>query len=151
MKNSDNDERLKIERRKHQRYNIPSAVICKFFKKDLEVKNNFQGFIQNISLAGVSLEIRDDLLIINDSLLQYENIEVTLELNMPDGTHKMNISGIVRWYRRVKKKDMNFLYLGIQFYNLGESERDILKKYLSSCTGDKNLFWNLWDNLSIQP
>jgi len=62
----------------------------------------------------------------------------------------MNFSGIISWCKRVKKKNMSFLYLGIQFYHLDKSNKDILKKYLSLGTGDKNLIWNLWDNLSIK-
>ncbi|KPJ58338.1 MAG: hypothetical protein AMJ42_03475 [Deltaproteobacteria bacterium DG_8] len=151
MDNFDNNEKVGIERRRHRRYNIPAAISCKLFQKNLEVKNSFQGFIQNISFGGVSLEIRDDFLIINDSFLKYTNIEIALELNMPDGIQKINISGIIRWYRRVKRKNMNLLYLGIQFFNLAESDKDILKKYLSLGTGDQNLIWNLWDKLSIQP
>jgi hypothetical protein len=140
---------MEAERREHRRCSIPAAVNCIFFKKDLKGKNKFQGFIQDISLGGVSLEIRDDTLIINDAFLQYTNIEMTLQLNMPDGTYKMNISGIIRWYKRVKKKDVNLLYLGIQFYNLGESDKVIIEKYLALGTGDKSLIWNLWDNLSV--
>jgi len=63
----------------------------------------------------------------------------------------MNISGIIRWHRRIKKKNMNLLYLGIQFFNLDERDKAIIEKYLALGTGDQNLIWNLWDNLSIQP
>lgn len=151
MEDFNNNEEVKIKERKDQRYSIPAAVICKFSKKDLKSKNSFQGFIQNISLGGVSLEIRDDFLFLNDSFLQYTNMEMTLVLNTPDGIHKMNISGIIRWHRRVKKQNMSFLYLGIQFFYLDEDNKAIIKKYLALGTGDKNLMWNLWDNLSIQP
>jgi hypothetical protein len=117
----------------------------------LKGKSSFQGFIQDISFGGVSLEIRDDFLNISDSLLTYTNIEMAVEFNLPDGAHKMSFSGIIRWHKRVKKKNKNFLYLGIKFYNLEERDRDVLKQYLSLGTGDKNLIWNLWDNLSVQP
>jgi len=151
MENFGDDENGGIERREHQRRNIPAAVSCTFFNKDIKGKSNFQGFIQNISSGGVSLEIRDDTLIINDTSLQYSNIETTFELNMPDGIQKMSISGIIRWYKKVKKKGVNLLYLGIQFFNLDKSDKAILEKYLALGTGDQNLIWNLWDNLSTQP
>lgn len=151
MENSNNSEKVKIERRKHKRYNIPATVICKFLNKDLKGKNSFQGFIQDISFGGISLELRDDFSTINDSLLKYTSVQMILELNISGGKHKIDFSGIIRWYRRVKKEGMSFLYLGIQFYNLDESSKEILKKYLALGTGDTNLIWNLWDNLSIQP
>jgi len=55
MENFDNSGKGEVERRKHQRYTIPAAVICKFFNKDLEGNNSFQGFIQDISFGGVNL------------------------------------------------------------------------------------------------
>ena len=151
MENFYNDEEAKIAMRKHQRRNIPAVVTCTFFEESLKGKSSFQGFIQDISFGGVSLEIRDDFLIISDSLLTYANIEMMVEFNLPDGAHKMSFSGIIRWHKRIKKRNMNFLYLGIQFYNLDEKDKDVLEKYLSLGTGDKNLIWNLWDNLSVQP
>lgn len=150
MEDLKSNKNVMIERRKHQRFNIPAAVNCKFFNKDIKGKNSFQGFIQDVSFGGVSLELRDDFSIINDSLLKYTSVQMTLELNMSDGIHKINFSGIIRWYRRVKKEGMSFLYLGIQFYNLDESSKEVIKKYLALGTGDKNLIWNLWDNLTIQ-
>jgi len=149
MENFENDEDVTLDGRKHQRSAIPTTFICKFLNNDLK-KNSFQGFIQDISQGGVSLEIRDDFLVIGDEHLQYKNIEMVGELNLPDGTHKMNISGIIRWHKRLKKKNMSFLYLGVQFRNLHENDITVLNKYLALGTGDKNLIWNLWDNLSIQ-
>ncbi|NOQ85928.1 MAG: hypothetical protein GQ554_03480 [Deltaproteobacteria bacterium] len=151
MENFDNDEKAKIEIREHQRYSIPAMVTCTFLEESLRGKSSFQGFIQDISFGGVSLEVRDDFLIISDSLLKYTDLEMAVELDLPDGKHRLNFSGVIRWQKRVKKNNMSFLYLGIQFYDLKESDRNVLKKYLSLGTGDKNLIWNLWDNILMQP
>jgi hypothetical protein len=151
MKDLRNKKNVVIERRKQQRFNSPAAVTGKFFNKNMKGKNDFQGFIQDISLGGVSLEIRDDFSIIDDSLLKYTSIHMIVELNMPGGIHKIDFSGIVRWHTREKKEGMRFLYLGIQFNALNEDSKEILREYLSLGKGEKNLLWNLWDNLSIQP
>ena len=84
-------------------------------------------------------------------MLLYTNLEMSVEFNLPDGIHRMNFSGIIRWYKRIKKRDKNFLYLGIKFHNMSEQNKELLQEYLSVGTGDKNLIWNLWDNLSMQP
>jgi len=151
MKDLRNKKNVVIERRKHQRFNSPAAVTGKFFNKNMKGKNDFQGFIQDISLGGISLEIRDDFSLIEDSFLKYTSIHMVVELNMSDGTHKIDFSGIVRWHTRAKKEGMRFLYLGIQFNALNENSKEILREYLSLGKGEKNLLWNLWDNLSIQP
>jgi hypothetical protein len=151
MENSDDTREAGIERRVHRRHTIPVAVNCRLFKEDIKGKNSFQGFIQDISLGGVSLEIRDDTLVLNDALLMYLNVEMTFAIDMPDGTHKVNVSGIVRWYKKAKRKGVNHLYLGVQFLNLEKSDGAILEKYLALGARDKSLIWNLWDNLSINP
>ena len=151
MENSDDTREAGIEKRAHRRHTIPVAVNCRLFKEDIKGKNSFQGFIQDISLGGVSLEIRDDTLVLNDALLMYLNVEMTFAIDMPDGTHKVNVSGIVRWYKKAKRKGVNFLYLGVQFMNLKKSDEAVLAKYLDLGAGDKSLIWNLWDSLSDHP
>jgi hypothetical protein len=143
------EEKENVERRKNKRYRIPAVVKCKLFEEVVSGKNSFQGFIQDLSFGGVSLEIKDDFLNIKEDLIKYTNIEMELEFNSPDGLHKMSFSGIIKWYKRVKKKDKNVLNLHIQFHYLDEKSADVLMKYLSLGSGDKNLFWNLWDNLSM--
>jgi len=138
------------ERREHERHVIPAAVTCTFFEEVLRGKGSFQGFIQDISLGGVALEIRDDFLSIKESLLLYTTIEMTVSFNLSDGIHRMNISGIIRWYKRIKRSDKSFIYIGIKFHSLDEKSKEVLEHYLSLGTGDTNLIWNLWDNLSKQ-
>ena len=142
----DNAEAL-LERREYQRYNIPAPVCCTFYEETLQLKGGFQGFIQDISCGGVSLEIKDDFLRITESMLLYTNIEMNFEFNFPDGKNKINISGTIRWYKRIKKNDRNLLYLGVQFHNLDAQRTEIVKRFISLGTGDKNLIWNLWDNI----
>ena len=150
MEHFDNEEKEKMEMREHQRHSVPSMVTCTFLEEGVRGKSSFQGFIQDISFGGVSLEIRDDFLIISDSFLKYTDIEMAVEFNLPDGEYKLNFSGVIRWQKRVKKDYMSFLYLGIQFHNLKESDKRVLEKYLSLGTGEKNLIWNLWDNVLMQ-
>jgi len=135
------------ERRENIRHSVPAVVNCTFFEEVFNGNDRVQGFIQDISFGGVSIEIRDDFLSIKEELLLYTTVEMEVELNFPDGMHRMDFSGIVKWYKRVKKKDKNNLYLKIQFHNLEEKSAEMLKKYLSLGSADKNLIWNLWDNL----
>jgi hypothetical protein len=140
-----------IERRAHQRYQIPAAVTCTFFEETLQGKGRFQGFIQDISYGGVSLEIRDDFLKLTEAMLPHTTIEMTVAFNFPEGISNMTFSGIIKWDRRIKKNDKSFLSLGIQFHVLDEQSKETIKRYLSLGAGDKNLIWNLWDNVSAQP
>jgi hypothetical protein len=139
------NDTIQIEKRRHQRYCIPSLVTCNFVEGIPEGKRSFQGFVQDISLGGVFLEIRDDFLYINESALPHSTIEMTVECNLPDGVEMMAVSGHIRWHKRIKKQIGSFLYLRIQFHTMDEMSLDTLKEFLSLDTGEKHLFWNLWD------
>ncbi len=145
MDNLAPNETIQMEKRKHQRHYIPSMVTCKFFEELPAKERSFQGFIQDISLGGVFLEIRDDFLYINESALPYSTIEMTVECNLPDGVEMMAVSGHIRWHKRIKKQAGSFLYLRIQFHTMDAKSLDTLKEFLSLGTGEKHLFWNLWD------
>ena len=137
---------MEREKRENQRHTIPAVVKCSFVEEILEGKVSFQAFIEDISFGGVSLQIRDDFSTIKESLLLNTTVKMTVEFNFPDGIHTMYFSGIIRWYKKIKKSDKNFLSLGIQFKELNERSKYIIQNYLSSGSGDRNLIWNLWDN-----
>jgi hypothetical protein len=145
----DLEENEKIERRKNKRYNIPTVVNCKFFEEVTNGKSSFKGFIRDISFGGVSLEINDACLNLKEEFLKYSNIEMEVQLNSPEGINRVGFGGIIKWHKSVRNEDKNVLYLHIQFHNLDEKSANLLKEFLSSGSGDTNLFWNLWDNQSM--
>jgi c-di-GMP-binding flagellar brake protein YcgR len=136
-----------IDRRENKRHSVPAMVTCSFYEGGIKGKSSFQGFIQDISLGGVSIEIRDDFFIISEALLLYTTVEMSVALNFPDGVHPMDFTGVIRWCRRRKEESRNFLYLGIKFHNLSEENQALVRQYMSFGQGDKNLIWNLWDTL----
>ena len=73
---------------------------------------------------------------------------MSVALNFPDGVHHLQFSGVIRSCKRRKEKDQNCLYLGINFDNLSDENRALVESYIVLGKGDKNLIWNLWDNLS---
>jgi hypothetical protein len=129
---------------------IPTFVNCIFLKYSLKGNRAYKGFIEYISLNELSLEIRDDYFTLQESLLIYSTLEMTVAFHFPDGLHKVNLTGIITWCKRVRKKDTCNLHLGIRLYELNEKNREILTDYLYLGIGDKNLIWNLWDNLLIR-
>jgi len=122
-------------------------VTCSFVEELPAGQRSFEAFVQDISLGGVFLEIRDDFLYIDESVLPYSIIEMTLECTVPDGIEMMAVSGTIKWHKRIKKQAGSFLYLRIQFNTMDEMSLDTLKEFLALGTGDKHLFWNLWDTV----
>jgi hypothetical protein len=148
MDNLASSDPIQLEKRKHQRYCIPSVVTCRFPEELPGGQRSFQGFVQDISLGGVFLEIRDDFLCIKKPNLGCSTIEMTLECTMPEGVKLLAVAGNIKWHKRIKKATGSFLYLRIQFHTMDERNLKILKKFLSLGTGDKHLFWNLWDTIN---
>ena len=131
----------------HRLYTIPTFVNCTLLEHPLKGNRAYKGFIEDISLSELSLELRDDYFSIQESLLKYSTLEMTVIFHLPDGLHELNLPGIITWCKRIRKKDKSCLHLEIRLYELNEENREILKDYLYLGIGDKNLIWNLWDNL----
>ncbi len=148
METLSDKEKVQMDRREHKRHSVPVMITCTFYEGGIKGKSSFQGFIQDISCGGVAIEIRDDYLKISEALLLYTTTEMSVSLNFPDGVHHMKFSGVIRWCRRRKEKDKNRLYLGIKFNNLSQENQALVESYIALGKGDKNLIWNLWDNLS---
>ena len=136
-----------VEQCPQRLYTIPTFVICTFWGNSLKGNRNYKGFIENISLNELSLELRDDYSTLQESLLIYSPLEMTMDFHFPNGLHKVTLAGMVTWSKRLRKKDKSYLHLGIHLYELNEKHRAILQDYLYLGIGDKNLIWNLWDTL----
>ena len=108
------------------------------------------GFIEDISLRELILELRDDFFGIQESLVSYSPLELSMNFHFHDGPHQVVLTGIIIWNKRVRKKGKSYLCLGIRLDEQDEKCGEILNNYLSSGIGDTNLIWNLWDYLSMR-
>ena len=131
----------------HPSHTIPTFVSCTFLGNSLKGNRNHQGFIEKISLNELSLELIDDFSTIQESLLIYSPLEMTMIFNFPNGLHKVTLTGMITWSERLRKRDKSCLHLGTRLYELNDKQKAILKDYLYLSIGDKNLVWNLWDTL----
>ena len=131
-------------------HTIPTFVTCAFLENSFKGNRIYKGFIEDISLRELLLELRDDYFSIQESLVSYSPVELSMDFHFPDGLHQIVLTGITIWNKRVRKKEKSYLYLGIRLDGQNEENREIFNDYLSSGIGDTNLIWNLWDNLSIR-
>ena len=128
-----------VEKCVHSLYAIPTFVNCTFLENSLKGNRAYKGFIEDISLNELSLELRDDYFSIQESLLKYSTLEMTVILHLHDGLREVNLTGIITWCKRFRKKDRSCLQLGISLYDLNEKNRETLQDYLYLGIGDKNL------------
>jgi hypothetical protein len=139
-----------LERHIDHLHFIPTFVTCSFLEDSLKENRTYKGFIEDISSNELSLELRDDYFTIQESLLMYSPLKMSVVFHFPDGLHKVTLSGIIKWYKRVRMKEKSHLLLGIRLDELNEKNRELLDNYLCLGIGDTNLIWNLWDNLLIR-
>jgi hypothetical protein len=105
-----------VEQCSQQLYTIPTFVICTFWGNSLKGNRTYKGFLENISLNELSLELRDDYSTLQDSLLIYSPLEMTMDFHFPNGLHQVTLAGMVTWSKRLRKKDKSYLHLGINLY-----------------------------------
>ena len=135
-----------VAKGRHRLYSIPTFVNCTILEYPLKGNKPYKGFIENISLNELSLELRDDYFSIQEAFLKYSTLEMTVIFHLPDGSHKVNLTGIVTWCKRSSRKEKSCLQIGIHLYELNKKHKKLLNDYLHLGIGDKNLIWNLWDN-----
>jgi hypothetical protein len=133
----------------HCLHTVPTFVTCTFLENTFKGNRIYKGFIEDISLKELTLELRDDFFGIQESLVSYSPVELSMAFHFSDGRHQVVLTGIIIENKRVRKKEKSYLYLGIRLDEQDEKNGEILNDYLSSGIGDINLIWNLWDNLSI--
>ena len=139
-----------VEQSAHTLHTIPTFVNCTFLEDSLKWDRSYKGFIENISLHELSLELRDDYCTIQESLLRYSPLEINVALHFPAGLQEVVLTGIITWNKRVRVKERCSVLLGIRLDKLNEKNRGLLNNYLSLGIGDTNLNWNLWDNLFVR-
>ena len=139
-----------IEQSVHTLHTIPTFVNCTFLEDSLKWDGSYKGFIENISLHELSLELRDDYCTIQESLLKYSPLEINVVLHLPAGLQQVVLTGIITGNKRVQKKEKGYVRLGIRLNEHNEKNSGLLKEYISLGIGDTNLIWNLWDNLFVR-
>jgi len=150
MANFNPREKETVEKCVQQLHIMPTFVNCTFLVDALKQNRTYKGFIEDLSLNELSLELRDNYFTIQEAEVIYSTIEITTVFHLPDGIHEVLLTGIITWCKRIRNKDKSHLHLRIRLVELNEKTREVLKDYLYLGIGDKNLIWNLWDNLLMR-
>ena len=106
-------------------HTIPTFVSCSFLEDSLKWNRTYKGFINDISLNELSLELRDDFFTIQESLLIYSPLEMSVVFHFPEGVHKVTLAGIITRHKRVRVKEKCNLLLGIRLDELKEKNKEM--------------------------
>ena len=85
-------------------HSVPTYVTCTFLESSFKGYWTNKGFVEDISLKELSLELRDDYFSIQESLVIYNLVELSMDFRFPDGLHQVVLTDIITWNKRVRKK-----------------------------------------------
>ncbi|MBW1646044.1 MAG: PilZ domain-containing protein [Deltaproteobacteria bacterium] len=138
------------ERRNFQRVDKPLGVDFSFLGEPAGIAGNnvFSGFIEDISLGGIRIQLRERYGKLYRVALQGERIKMSF--SFPQFDHTVFTTGIIRWSKKTTEHTDQLITLGVKFIDLAPTDQQYLENYLSSSQGDQNLLWDLW-NKEIRP
>ena len=142
---SDEKELSKMVR-KTVRHQLPTQVNLKVFqdpggKTPLELT----GFTGDISLGGACVILGAKYQIGHCTNLIGKNIKI--QMCLPIESITLNILGTIVWGKEVPLEGKATAIVGIQFKEMTDNDRGLLKDYCYGSEGEQNLIWNLWSSL----
>ncbi|MEA1946086.1 MAG: PilZ domain-containing protein [Thermodesulfobacteriota bacterium] len=132
--------------RKTVRHQLPTQVNVKVFqdpggKSPLE----FTGFTDDISLGGACVILGAKYQIGPSFNLTGRNVKI--QMCLPIESITLNILGTIVWGKDVPMEGKTTAIVGIQFKEMTDNDRGLLKDYCYGSEGEQNLIWSLWNSL----
>ena len=138
------------EKRQCSRHDKPLSVCFGFFgeKENLSGPESFSGFVEDISIGGVRIQIVDTYGFLHGKDLQRKAIKLSIPI--PQFDYTFITTGIIQWVKGDNKSLNQTISLGVEFINLSTPDQQYLENYLGSNLGDQNLLWDLWSK-EVKP
>ena len=142
---SDEKEFAKIVR-KTVRHQVPTQINLKVFqdhgdKAPLELS----GFTNDISLGGASVVLGATYQVGHSFNLIGRNVKI--QMCLPIESIVINMLGTIVWGKDVPLEGKTTTIVGIQFKEMTDIDRGLLKEYCYGSEGEQNLIWSLWGSL----
>jgi c-di-GMP-binding flagellar brake protein YcgR len=146
-----NTERTTMdERRVFKRHDKPLSVEFGLIgeKASLSRRNSFQGFVEDISLGGLRLQLRERYGKLYKMKIQGKNVK--LAIPFPEFSYTVYTHGEIQWSNDFQEHTEHVITMGIRFIDLSPTDCQYLENYIGSNKGDHNLLWELW-NKEVKP
>jgi hypothetical protein len=141
-----NEERSSKTVRKTTRHQLPMQVNLKIFQKETgKTPLNLSGFTDDISLGGTCVVLGAKYQTGHLDNLTGENVK--MQMSLPIESIKLNILGNIVWSKEISVEGKKTAVVGIQFKEMNDIDRELLKGYCSGSEAEQNLIWSLWNSL----
>ncbi|MBW2089315.1 MAG: PilZ domain-containing protein [Deltaproteobacteria bacterium] len=132
--------------RKTVRHQLPTQVNLKVFpdpggKAPLELT----GFTDDISLGGACVILGARYQMGHSAGLTGKNVKI--QMRLPIESITLKILGTIVWGKDVPLEGKPTAIVGIQFKEMTDTDRELLKDYCHGSEGEQNLIWSLWSSL----
>ena len=138
------------DRRVFKRHDKPLRVELGLVdeKPSLSNRTSFQGFIEDISLGGLRLQLRERYGKLYKMKLQGKQVKLAIPFSQFNYT--IYALGTIQWSNDFQEHTEHVITMGIRFIDLSPTDCQYLENYMGSNKGDHNLLWELW-NKEVKP
>jgi hypothetical protein len=132
--------------RKTTRHQLPMQVNLKIFQSETgKPPLNLSGFTDDISLGGTCVVLGAKYQTGHLDNLSGKNVK--LQMSLPIESIKLNILGSIVWSKEISVEGKKTSIIGIQFKEMNDIDRELLKGYCCGSEAEQNLIWSLWNSL----
>ncbi len=132
--------------RKSARHQLPMQVNLTIFHSESgKTPINLSGFTDDISFGGSCIILGAKYQTGHIDTLVGKNIK--LQMSLPIESIKLNILGIIVWSKEISVEGKKTAIIGVQFKEMSDVDRELLKSYCCGSEAEQNLIWSLWNSL----
>jgi hypothetical protein len=132
--------------RKTVRHQLPTQINLKVLPDHKDgAPLELSGFTDDISLGGACVILGAKYQFGHSSNLIGKNLKI--QMCLPMESIVIHILGTVVWARDVPLEGKTTATVGIQFKEMTNTDRELLKEYCYASEGEQNLIWSLWGSL----
>ena len=130
--------------RKTARSQLPTQLNLKIFRSEPgKASLSIAGFTENISMGGACVVLGPKYKTGYPGKLTGSKVKV--KIGLPIAAVNLFILGTIVWSKAVSIEGKTMTAVGIQFEEMTETDRKLLKDYHYGSEGEQNLIWTLWD------
>ena len=132
--------------RKATRHQLPMQVDLKIFQEESgKPPLKLSGFTDDISLGGTCVILGAKYQTGDINQLTGQNVKI--QMSLPIESISLNILGSIVWAKEIPVEGKKTAIVGVQFKEINQVDRGILKGYCFGSEAEQNLIWSLWNSL----
>ncbi|UCF83302.1 MAG: PilZ domain-containing protein [Desulfobacteraceae bacterium] len=132
--------------RKETRDQLPAKVTIQVLQeKPQKAPFNLTGFTENISIGGACVLLGEKYR--NGPATKLIGMDVKVFMALPIVSVRLSLAGTIIWSKDVALNGKTITALGVQFRDVTERNREVLRNYCYGSGEEEKFIWSLWELL----